>query len=64
MHIYVVFLNQLACSESILVFYSPQGFLHPEWLHNEFTHLEFPRRLFRQDIGKDVLYRDAWMKGW
>ena len=40
------------------------GYLHPELLHNEFSALEFPRRLFKQDLGKQTLYRDAVMQGW
>ena len=31
---------------------------------NEFTHVEFIRRPNRRDLGKELLYRDAFMSGW
>lgn len=40
------------------------GLLRPELLGGEFTHLEFARRPVRKDLGKKVLYRDAYMTGW
>lgn len=40
------------------------GMQRPDLLGNEFTHLEFLRRPSRQDIGSQMLYRDASMKGW
>ncbi|CAG2163385.1 unnamed protein product [Oppiella nova] len=40
------------------------GLLKPELLGNDFTHLEFVRRPARRDLGKKLLYRDAFMTGW
>ena len=40
------------------------GLLKPELLGNDFTHLEFIRRPTRRDLGKKLLYRDAFMTGW
>ncbi|XP_054163019.1 protein phosphatase 1H-like [Oppia nitens] len=40
------------------------GLLKPELLGNDFTHLEFVRRPARRDLGKKLLYRDAFMSGW
>ncbi|RWS26620.1 Protein phosphatase 1H-like protein [Leptotrombidium deliense] len=40
------------------------GLLRPEFLGSDFTHLEFVRRPTRRDIGKRLLYRDAYMTGW
>ncbi|XP_076363592.1 protein phosphatase 1H [Tachypleus tridentatus] len=38
--------------------------LQPELLGRDFTHLEFIRRPIRKDLGKKMLYRDAYMTGW
>ncbi|XP_013793662.2 protein phosphatase 1H-like, partial [Limulus polyphemus] len=38
--------------------------LQPELLGRDFTHLEFIRRPMRKDLGKKMLYRDAYMTGW
>lgn len=40
------------------------GLQRPEFLGNEFTHLEFAKRPTRRDLGKQMLYRDAYMTGW
>ncbi|KAI1278713.1 Protein phosphatase 1H [Halotydeus destructor] len=40
------------------------GMLKPELLGTDFTHLEFVRRPTRRDLGKKLLYRDAFMTGW
>ncbi|XP_015784555.1 protein phosphatase 1H [Tetranychus urticae] len=40
------------------------GLLRPDFLGNDFTHLEFIRRPLRKDLGKELLYRDAYMSGW
>lgn len=40
------------------------GLQRPEFLRNEFTHLEFLRRPKRKDLGKQMLYKDAYMTGW
>jgi hypothetical protein len=40
------------------------GLLRPELLGSDFTHLEFVRRPARRDLGKKLLYRDAFMSGW
>jgi serine/threonine protein phosphatase PrpC len=40
------------------------GQQRPELLGNDFTHLEFIRRPTRKDLGKRMLYRDAYMTGW
>lgn len=40
------------------------GQQRPELLGNDFTHLEFIRRPTRRDLGKRMLYRDAYMTGW
>jgi len=40
------------------------GLLKPELLGSEFTHLEYIRRPGRRDLGKKILYRDAFMTGW
>lgn len=40
------------------------GLQHPEFLGNDFTHLEFIKRPIRKDIGKQMLYKDAYMTGW
>jgi protein phosphatase 1H len=40
------------------------GLLKPQLLGNEFTHLEFIKRPTRRDLGKKLLYRDAFMTGW
>lgn len=36
----------------------------PELMGPDFTHLEFVRRPTREDIGKQMLYKDAYMTGW
>ena len=41
-----------------------QGLMRPELLGSDFTHLEFIRRPVRRDLGKRLLYRDAYMSGW
>ncbi|XP_049783105.1 protein phosphatase 1H isoform X2 [Schistocerca cancellata] len=38
--------------------------LKPELLGNEFTHLDYIRRPTVHDLGKKILYRDAFMNGW
>ncbi|XP_066997041.1 protein phosphatase 1H isoform X1 [Anabrus simplex] len=38
--------------------------LQPQLLGGEFTHLDYSRRLTAKDLGKRVLYRDAYMTGW
>lgn len=51
----------------IYVYYScfeKQGLMRPELLGSDFTHLEFIRRPVRKDLGKKLLYRDAYMSGW
>jgi serine/threonine protein phosphatase PrpC len=40
------------------------GLLKPELLGHEFTHLEYIKRPTRRDIGRKMLYRDAYMTGW
>lgn len=40
------------------------GQQRPEFLGNDFTHLEFIRRPTRRDLGKQMLYKDAYMTGW
>lgn len=40
------------------------GLLKPELLGSDFTHLEYIKRPTRRDIGKKMLYRDAFMTGW
>lgn len=40
------------------------GLLRPDFLGHDFTHLEFVRRPARRDLGKKLLYRDAFMTGW
>jgi serine/threonine protein phosphatase PrpC len=40
------------------------GHQRPELLGNDFTHLEFIKRPTRKDLGKRMLYRDAYMTGW
>jgi len=40
------------------------GLQRPEFLGSDFTHLEFIRRPTRCDIGKQILYKDAYMTGW
>lgn len=40
------------------------GMQRPEFLGNDFTHLEFVKRPTRKDLGKQMLYRDAYMRGW
>lgn len=40
------------------------GLQCPEFLGNDFTHLEFIRRPERRDLGKQMLYKDAYMTGW
>ena len=40
------------------------GMQRPEFLGQDFTHLEFLRRPTRRDLGKQMLYRDAYMTGW
>lgn len=36
----------------------------PELMGPDFTHLEFVRRPTREDLGKQMLYKDAYMTGW
>ncbi|XP_047102538.1 protein phosphatase 1H isoform X1 [Schistocerca piceifrons] len=38
--------------------------LKPELLGNEFTRLDYIRRPTVHDLGKKILYRDAFMNGW
>lgn len=40
------------------------GQQRPEFMGTDFTHLEFLRRPTRQDLGKQMLYKDAYMTGW
>lgn len=40
------------------------GLLRPELLGSDFTQIEFIRRPMRKDLGKKLLYRDAYMSGW
>lgn len=40
------------------------GLLKPELLGSDFTHLEYIKRPTRRDIGRKLLYRDAFMTGW
>lgn len=40
------------------------GLQRPEFLGTDFTHLEFLRRPTRKDLGKQMLYRNAYMTGW
>lgn len=40
------------------------GMQRPHLLGNEYTHLQFPKRPTRKDLGKQMLYRDAYMTGW
>lgn len=40
------------------------GDAKPELLHGEFTCTEYTRRIFREDMGKRVLYRSPHMTGW
>lgn len=40
------------------------GLQRPELLGSDFTPLEFLRRPSRQDLGTQMLYKDASMKGW
>lgn len=40
------------------------GQQRPEFLGNDFTHLEFIKRPTRKDLGKQMLYKDAYMTGW
>lgn len=40
------------------------GLQHPEFLGNDFTHLEFIKKPTRRDLGKQMLYKDAYMTGW
>lgn len=40
------------------------GLERPELLGSDFTSLEFLRRPSRQDLGTQMLYKDASMKGW
>ncbi|KAI0226737.1 Protein phosphatase 1H [Lamellibrachia satsuma] len=40
------------------------AYLKPELLHNEFCHFEFPKRVTQTDVGRSMLYRDAFMTGW
>lgn len=36
----------------------------PELLGGEFTHLDYCRKPSEKDLGKRILYRDAYMTGW
>ncbi|CAG2060332.1 unnamed protein product, partial [Timema podura] len=38
--------------------------LRPSLLGADFTHLDFNRRPVQRDLGKRILYRDAYMTGW
>nr|CAD7197143.1 unnamed protein product [Timema douglasi] len=38
--------------------------LRPSLLGGDFTHLDFNRRPVQRDLGKRILYRDAYMTGW
>ncbi|OWF41534.1 protein phosphatase 1H-like [Mizuhopecten yessoensis] len=40
------------------------GDAKPELLHGEFTCTEYTRRIFREDVGRRVLYRSPHMSGW
>lgn len=40
------------------------GLLKPELLGSDFTHLEYVKRPTRRDLGRKMLYRDAFMTGW
>lgn len=40
------------------------GLQHPEFLGNDFTHLEFLKKPTRKELGKQMLYKDAYMTGW
>lgn len=40
------------------------GFESPELLGTKYTHLQFARQPTRRDLGKQMLYRDAYMTGW
>lgn len=40
------------------------GQQRPEFLGTDFTHLEFIKRPTRMDLGKQMLYKDAYMTGW
>lgn len=40
------------------------GLQHPEFLGNDFTHLEFIKKPTRKELGKQMLYKDAYMTGW
>ncbi|XP_033746673.1 protein phosphatase 1M-like [Pecten maximus] len=40
------------------------GDAKPELLHGEFTCTEYTRRIFREDMGRRVLYRSPHMTGW
>lgn len=40
------------------------GLQRPELLGNEYTHLQFAKKPSRKDLGKQMLYKDAYMTGW
>lgn len=40
------------------------GYQKPQLLGSEYTHLDYCRRPMRKDVGKKMLYRDAFMTGW
>lgn len=40
------------------------GLQKQELLGSDFTHLEFVKRPTRKDLGKQILYKDAYMTGW
>lgn len=40
------------------------GMQRQDLLGSDFTHLEFINRPTRKDLGKQVLYKDAYMTGW
>ena len=38
--------------------------MHPELLGGMYTHLEYIQRPLKRDLGKKIMYRDHYMKGW
>lgn len=40
------------------------GYSRPDLLHGEFTCNEYTRRIVKQDLGKQILYRGPRMNGW
>lgn len=40
------------------------GQQRPELLGTKYTHLQFAKQPTRRDVGKHMLYRDAYMTGW